>query len=525
LDLIVNNIFIPIEIDAMGEYLKAASKELEIDPGRLTVVKILSKSLEIKNTEQFYYKITLVVSVPADFANKQKFPEYTKGVEAERNTPILKDRPLIVGFGPAGMFAALEFIAHGIQPIIFERGKKIEERSVDVQRFIREREINTESNIQFGEGGAGSYSDGKLFSRRNNNTSYINRVLRTFVKFGAPEEIEYISKPHLGTDVLCKIVRNVRRYIQDRGGEIHYSAKMTDLLISEGVATGVRINDTKDYLSSTIYIALGHSARDTYKMLHARNVALEQKPISVGVRIEHPVETINLMRYGNKYKDNKKIGAATYSLNYTNRTIRSGVYTFCMCPGGEVVNASSSSGMIVVNGMSYSQRSSPFSNAALVVSCHTDDYPSSNPLAGLEFQQEIEQNAFRAGGGMWKSPAQNLMDFLGESRSAGLQETSFKMGVVAADMREIVPAFVAEQLVAAFTKWKQEVPLFVSDQAILIGAETRTSSPVRITRNRKYESENVKNLYPIGEGAGYTGGITSSAADAIKAVEKYVASL
>lgn len=525
MDLILNNILIPIEKDAMGEYLKAASKELKIEPSRFTVVKILSKSLEIKNTEQFYYKISLVVSVSAYFENKRKFPEYTKGAETERKRPILKDRPLIVGFGPAGMFAALELIEHGIQPIIFERGKKIEERSVDVQRFIREREINTESNIQFGEGGAGSYSDGKLFSRRNNNTSYINRVLRTFVKFGAPEEIEYISKPHLGTDVLCKIVRNIRRYIQERGGEIHYSAKMTDILISEGVATGIRINDTKDYLSSTIYIALGHSARDTYKMLHAHNIALEQKPISVGVRIEHPVETINLMRYGKKYKDNKKIGAATYSLNYTNRTIRRGVYTFCMCPGGEVVNASSSTGMMVVNGMSYSQRSSPFSNAALVVSCHTDDYPSSNPLAGLEFQQKIEQNAFRAGGGMWKSPAQNLMEFLGESRSAGLQGTSFKMGVVAADMREVVPEFVADQLVAAFAKWKHEVPLFVSDQAILIGAETRTSSPVRITRNKKYESENVKNLYPIGEGAGYTGGITSSAADAIRAVEKYVASL
>ena len=523
MDLILNNILIPIEKDAVDEYLTAASKELEIDPGRLTVGKILSKSLEIQNAEQFFYKISMVVSVAGRFENTRKFREYTEGLEAARKTPILKDRPLVVGFGPAGMFAALEFIEHGIQPIIFERGKKIEERSIDVQRFIREREINTESNIQFGEGGAGSYSDGKLFSRRNNNTSYINRVLRTFVKFGAPEEIEYISKPHLGTDVLCKIVRNIRRYIQDRGGEIHYSAKMTDILISDGVATGIRINDTKDYLSSTIYIALGHSARDTYKMLHARNIALEQKPISVGVRIEHPVETINLMRYGDKYKDNKKIGAATYSLNYTNRKIRRGVYTFCMCPGGEVVNASSGNGMMVVNGMSYSHRSSPFSNAALVVSCHTDDYPSTSPLAGLEFQQHIEQNAFKAGGESWKSPAQNLMEFLGESRCSGLQDTSFKMGVVAAEMRDVIPEFVANQLVAAFTKWKDEVPLFVSDQAILIGAETRTSSPVRITRNNNYESENVKNLYPIGEGAGYTGGITSSAADAIKAVEKYVA--
>ena len=340
-----------------------------------------------------------------------------------------------------------------------------------------------------------------------------------------PGKLSISASPIWGTDVLCKIVRNIRRYILDRGGEIHYSAKMTDILISEGRASGIQINGEKDYLSSTIYIASGHSARDTYEMLHKNNISLQQKPISVGVRIEHPVEIINRMRYGNKYKDYKGIGAATYSLNYTNRKIRRGVYTFCMCPGGEVINASSDHGMMVVNGMSYSHRSSPFSNAALVVSCHTEDYPSTSPLAGLEFQKNIEQNAFRAGGGKWEAPAQNLMHFLGETSSVGLNDTLFKMGVVAADMREIVPGFVADELVAAFTKWKEDVPLFVSDQAILIGTETRTSSPVRIKRNKKYESENVKNIYPIGEGSGYTGGITSSAADAIKAVEKYVLSL
>jgi len=525
LDLRLNNILIPIEKDGMGEYLKAASRELKIDAGSISITKILSKSLDIQNTEQFYFKISIVVRTAEHFENKPKFPEYTEKKRAERITAGIKTRPLIVGFGPAGMFAALELIEYGIKPIIFERGKKIEERSIDVQRFIKERALNTESNIQFGEGGAGSFSDGKLFSRRNDNSTYINRVLRTFVNFGAPKEIEYISKPHLGTDVLCKIVRNIRRYILDRGGEIHYSAKMTDILISEGTAYGIQINGDKDYRSSTIYIASGHSARDTYEMLHKNNIALEQKPISIGVRIQHPVEIINLMRYGEKYKDFKGIGAATYSLNYTNRKIRRGVYTFCMCPGGEVINASSDHAMMVVNGMSYSHRSSPFSNAALVVTCHTDDYPSSSPLAGLDFQKKIEQNAFRAGGGKWEAPAQNLMEFLGETSSIGLNETSFKMGVVAADMREIVPGFVANELVTAFTKWKEDVPLFVSDQAILIGTETRTSSPVRIKRNKNYESENVRNIYPIGEGSGYTGGITSSAADAIKAVENSVQSM
>jgi uncharacterized FAD-dependent dehydrogenase len=346
--------------------------------------------------------------------------------------------------------------------------------------------------------------------------------LQTFIKFGAPAEIGYISKPHLGTDVLCVIVRNIRNYILERGGEIHYGAKMTDLLISEGKACGIIINGEQEYLAARIYVALGHSARETFQMLHAKGVAIEQRPIAVGVRIEHPVETINLMRYGNKYKNFPGLGAATYSLNYTNRKIRRGVYTFCMCPGGEVINASSDQGMMVVNGMSYSRRASSFSNAALVVTCHAEDYQSTSPLAGLEFQKEIERKAFKAGGGSWAVPAQNLLAFLGEKSAGSLNENSYKLGAVPADLKEVFPGFVVEELVAAFALWKKEVPLFVSDQAILLGAETRTSSPVRIKRNEQYESVTIKNLYPIGEGAGYTGGITSSAADAIKAVEVHV---
>ena len=522
LNRIIIHVRIPIEKDGMAEYLRAAARKLKIGEGSITVAAILSKALDATSKEQFFYKLSIVVSTPSGFESKENFPVYTEQVEAEKKTTGIKDRPLIVGFGPAGMFAALELIDYGFKPLIFERGKKIEERSVDVQRFIRERQIDPESNIQFGEGGAGSYSDGKLFSRRDNNSSSINRVLNTFIKFGAPVEIGYTSKPHLGTDVLCKIVRNIRNYILERGGEIHFGAKMTDILIAEGKALGIIINGEEEYLSSRIYIALGHSARDTFEMMHKRGVALEQKPISVGVRIEHPVETINLLRYGNKYKDYHGLGAATYSLNYTDRKIRRGVYTFCMCPGGEVINASSAQGMMVVNGMSYSGRSSAFSNAAMVVTCHTDDYASTSPLAGMEFQRDIERKAFAAGGGKWQVPAQNLMDFLGEKGAAGLNANSFKMGAFSADMKEIMPGFVVTELLAAFAKWKEEVPLFVTDQAILLGAETRASSPVRITRNEKYESVNIKNLYPIGEGSGYTGGITSSAADAIKAVGMHV---
>ncbi|MBU0483233.1 MAG: dehydrogenase [Proteobacteria bacterium] len=519
MDLIINNLHIPLEKDGLAQYLIACGHKLEIDQGEISIVKIISKSLDASNTAQFFYKISLVVSVDDDFKNKLKFPRYTAPTEPKKKAVTNQERPIIVGFGPAGMFAALELIDYGLKPLIFERGKKINERSVDVQRFIKERQLNPESNIQFGEGGAGSYSDGKLFSRRNNNTSYVNRVLKTFVKFGAPPEIEYISKPHLGTDVLCKIVRNIREHILERGGEIFYRSKMTDLLISKGQAKGIMINGEQEYLSTAIYVALGHSARDTFKMLEQKGVALEQRQISVGVRIEHPVETINLMRYGAKYHDFPGLGAATYSLNHTNREIKRGVYTFCMCPGGEVINASSEQGMLVLNGMSYSHRSSPFSNAALAVTCHAEDYHSTSPLAGLEFQKEIERKAFKAGGGNWAVPAQNLLDFLGENNSAGLHENSYKMGAVPADLKEIFPDFVVNELIAAFSKWKEEVPLFITDQAILFGAETRTSSPVRIKRDEKFESINTRNLFPIGEGSGYTGGITSSAADAIKAVE------
>lgn len=518
MDLIISNLRVPVEKDGVAEYVKAASQKLSISEDHIKFVKMLSKSLDARGKNQFYYEISIVVAAPDSFENKENFPVYTETIKAERKFKNIKERPVIIGFGPAGMFAALELIGYGIKPLIFERGKKIEERHIDIQRFIKERALDPESNIQFGEGGAGSYSDGKLFSRIK-NSEYTNRVLDTFIEFGAPEEIGYISKPHLGTDVLCRIVKNMRSYILERGGEIYYGSKMTDILVTDGRVSGVAINGEKEYRTSTLYLALGHSARDTFEMMHKRGVVIEQKPISVGVRIEHPAEIINLLRYGNKYKDFPGIGAANYSFTYTNKKIKRGVYTFCMCPGGEVVNASSENGMLVVNGMSYSKRSSAFSNSAIVVTCHANDYGSVDPLAGIEFQRDIERKAFNAGGGRWEVPAQNLVDFLCGRISESLNGNSYKMGAVVADMNAIFPKFVNEALLEAFNKWKEDYPLFISDHGILLGAETRTSCPVRIKRNEKYESVNIKNLYPIGEGSGYAGGITSSAADAIRAVE------
>jgi len=524
LDLIISNLRIPVEKDGIDEYVKAASQKLNISEDNINFVKMLSKSLDARGKNRFYYEISIVVSAPDSFDNKENFTVYTETIKAERKSINIKERPVIIGFGPAGLFAALELIDYGIKPLIFERGKKIEERSIDVQRFIKERALDPESNIQFGEGGAGSYSDGKLFSRIK-NSEYANKALDTFIKFGAPEEIGYVSKPHLGTDVLRGIVKNMRSYILERGGEIYYGSKMTDILISDGKVSGVVINGVREYRASTLYLALGHSARDTFEMMHKKGVFIEQKPIAVGVRIEHPAEIINLLRYGSKYKDFPGIGAANYSFTYTNKKTKRGVYTFCMCPGGEVINASSENGMLVVNGMSYSKRASAFSNSALVVTCNTDDYGSADPLAGIEFQRDIERKAFNAGGGNWEVPAQNLVDFLCGRISESLNGNSYKMGAEAADMNDIFPKFVCGALLDAFTKWKVDYPLFVSDHGILLGAETRTSCPVRIKRNEKYESVNIKNLYPIGEGSGYAGGITSSAADAIRAVERSLSTI
>ena len=421
-------------------------------------------------------------------------------------------RPIIIGFGPAGMFAALELIERGYRPLIFERGKSIEERSVDVNKFIRTRELDPGSNIQFGEGGAGSYSDGKLFSRIN-NSPLAAKVLETYVRFGAPPDIIHKSKPHLGTDVLCKVVKNIRQYILSQGGEIDFSAKMTGLIISNGRAKGVVINSVKEYLSDKIFLAIGHSARDTFALLHEANILIEQKPISVGVRIEHPAELINTIRHSKNDQE-----AATYSFTYTDRTTGRGVYTFCMCPGGEIVPASSANGHLVLNGMSYSKRASKYSNSAIVVTGKTSDYESDHPLAGIYFQEQIEQKAFVAGGAGWQAPAQNLTDFLSGKISATLPENSFKMGVRPAQLSGLFPNFVSEYLTKAFLHWQKEYPLFASDQAILLGVETRTTCPVRLPRNVGFESVNVSGLSPIGEGAGQAGGITSSAIDAIKAV-------
>ena len=348
-------------------------------------------------------------------------------------------------------------------------------------------------------------------------------MLDTFIKFGAPAEVAYIEKPHLGTDVIRRMVKNIRVYILERGGEIKYNSKVTDVILDSGRAVGVVVNGKDEYRSDSIFMAVGHSARDTFEMLHNKGALITQKPIAVGVRIEHPSEVINLMRYGEKYSGSKALGAATYSLNHIARNIERLVSTFCVCPGGEIVNASSENGMLATNGMSYSARASEFTNSAVVVWCRAEDYGSPHPLAGIEFQRKIERKAFTAGGGSWKAPSQNLIDFMANMLSGEVNKSSYRMGTAYSDLSEVLPGFVTAALFEAFNEWARVCPLFVSENAVLVGAETRTSCPLKFERNNGYESAGIKNLFPVGEGSGHTGGITSSAADAIRAVESCLA--
>ncbi|MBU1026574.1 MAG: dehydrogenase [Candidatus Margulisbacteria bacterium] len=508
MQLILHNIKISLEEDSFSAYKILAAKKLGMPETGVQEIRILKKSLDARDKRQFYYNLSLVATVSKRYKNKKNFPQLNEKPSKKEIINTLKERPVIVGFGPAGIFAALTFLEYGIKPIIFERGKKVEQRIKDIRDFENSKIFNPESNAQFGEGGAGTYSDGKLITRIK-ESGYVAKVLETFIRFGASEEIAYFNKPHLGTDQLCKIIKRIREFIVQSGGEIHFQAKVTNLIIENDSLKGVEVNGQQKCLSPTIVFAIGHSARDTLQMLSAKGVGLEAKPFALGVRIEHPAELINLMQYGEKYKDNQKIGPADYSLAH------GGVFSFCMCPGGEIVNASSENGGLALNGMSNSQRNGQFSNSAIVAAVSVDDFGSSHPLAGIELQKEIEVKAYKN----WSAPAQNLLDYLNAIQSQKIRPNSYKMGTVSTELNQLLPGFVTNKLIEAFKYWQQRLPMFVSDQAVLMAPETRTSSPVRILRSEKREAINLAGFYPVGEGAGYAGGITSSAVDAIKTVE------
>lgn len=426
---------------------------------------------------------------------------------------VTNPRILVVGMGPAGLFAALQLAEGGAQVTLVERGKPISERLRDVRKFRQQGILNPESNVQFGEGGAGTFSDGKLTSRLND--PLLRKVLRTLVSFGAPEEILWQAKPHVGSDRLRQVLVNFRHYLLKSGVEINFSSRLTGLEVTQGRICGGRLDDSELKYCDSLVLAPGHSARDTYRMLQAADVAIEAKSFAVGLRVEHPRELINNIQYG--MVGHPQLPEAEYSLAWNDPDTGRGTYSFCMCPGGWVVNAASEEGGLVVNGMSNYRRDEEFSNSALVVAVRPEDFSTKDPLGGIYFQQKWEQLAFQQGGGQWGAPAQSLLEFLGEGK--GSLRSSCRPAVVPADLTECLPDFVVTGLRRAVPKFNQRMRGFVTAEATLIGVETRTSAPLRILRDRNFESIRHPGLFPAGEGAGYAGGIMSAAVDGIRVAQ------
>jgi len=428
-------------------------------------------------------------------------------------------RPIVIGTGPCGIFAALVLAQMGFRPIILERGKPVRARTADTWGFWRRAVLNPESNVQFGEGGAGTFSDGKLYSQIKDPNHLGRKVLTEFVTAGAPEEILYIAKPHIGTFRLVGMVEAMRKTIESLGGEYRFGAKVTDIEIDGArQIRGVHLETGEFLAAEHVVLAIGHSARDTFEMLRARDVFLEAKPFSVGFRIEHPQSMIDTHRFG-PHAGNPILGAADYKLVHHARNGRS-VYSFCMCPGGTVVAAASEPGRVVTNGMSQYSRNERNANAGIVVGITPADYPG-DVLAGVAFQRRWEAAAYRAGGETYHAPAQLVGDFLSGRASTSLGDVipSYKPGVTAADLAATLPAYAIDAIREALPAFGRQIKDFDRPDAVLTGVETRTSSPIRITRGANFQSLNTPGLYPAGEGAGYAGGILSAGVDGIKVAE------
>ncbi|WP_061016532.1 NAD(P)/FAD-dependent oxidoreductase [Vibrio splendidus] len=435
------------------------------------------------------------------------------------------ERPVVIGFGPCGLFAGLVLAQMGFNPIIVERGKEVRERTKDTFGFWRKRTLNTESNVQFGEGGAGTFSDGKLYSQVKDPKHYGRKVIEEFVAAGAPEEILYVSKPHIGTFKLVTMIEKMRASIIELGGEIRFSTRVDDLHMEDGQITGLTLSNGEEIKSRHVVLAVGHSARDTFEMLYDRGVYMEAKPFSVGFRIEHKQSMIDEARFG-KNAGNPILGAADYKLVHHCKNGRT-VYSFCMCPGGTVVAATSEEGRVVTNGMSQYSRAERNANSAIVVGIDPErDYPG-DALAGIRLQRELESGAYVLGGENYDAPAQKIGDFLkGRDPSAiGEVQPSFTPGIHLTDISKALPDFAIEAIREAIPAFEKKIKGFSTPDGLLTGVETRTSSPVCIKRGKDFQSINLKGFFPAGEGAGYAGGILSAGIDGIKAAEALALSM
>ena len=526
----INNV--RLELDYSDDtLLSAACSELRLDKSSVKSVSLFRRSIDARKKHDVHFLATLDVIINGD---EKRVLSRSQSKKAAIAKPYryeipkhnkLSQRPVIIGFGPAGIFAGLILAEAGENPIIIEKGSDCDTRVKDVESFIKTGKLNTSSNIQFGEGGAGTFSDGKLNTGTKDTRS--RHVLYTFVRFGAPEDILYDAKPHIGTDKLRDVIKNIRKHIISLGGEVFFNTSLTKIHTKDSGIVSVTVNKNgseNKIETDKVILAIGHSSRDTFQMLYDSTIIMEQKPFSVGARIEQLRENIDKAQFG-KFAGNKRLGAAPYKLNVRTGNGR-GAYTFCMCPGGTVVPAASEKDMVCVNGMSEYKRDAENSNSALLVSVFPEDFKSDHPLAGIEYQRTLERKAFELGGGEYLAPVQRVGDFLNNEKSASFGEVkpSYARGTSFANLSELFPEYVTQSMREAIVSMDRYLKGFANPDAVLTGAETRSSSPVRITRNTDtLESISLKGLYPCGEGAGYAGGIISAAVDGIKCAEKILA--
>jgi len=527
----LNNLVLPFD-HSEDELNNRVLKLLQIDCGLLLSLKIQRSSLDSRRGRPIRRVYSVLIEVRDDWdwdpliqmlPNLSRWKPHSYQLPSSSGQRTLT-RPIVVGSGPAGIFASLVLAEAGLEPLILERGEPVEIRTKHVGQFWAEGILNPESNVQFGEGGAGTFSDGKLGSRIKDKSGRREKILQTLVDAGAPPQILIDAKPHVGTANLAKVVRNLRLRITDLGGEYRFGAMVQDLIVDGCKLTGLVLASGERISSSAVILAVGHSARDTFEMLNARDIQLEAKPFSVGFRVEHPQGMIDLSQYGEQ-AGHPALPAADYQLSFHSSERRT-VYSFCMCPGGFVIGAASEQNRVVTNGMSQFERNGLNANSALVVEVFPGDF-SDEPLGGIALQRRWEKIAFELGGGNYHAPVQLVGDFLSgkPSNSLGQVSPTYRPGVTPVDLRVIYPAFVSRAVEEALPQFDRKIRGFARNDAVLTGVETRTSCPLRIVRGKDFQSVSLRGLYPAGEGSGYAGGIMSSAIDGMKAAEMIIQSV